>query len=41
MDIATVRASLGRPNTVLEERRPRPAGFSQDRTTFPGWGPKL
>lgn len=22
-------------------RRPIPAGFAQDRTTFPGWGPKL
>lgn len=22
-------------------RRPVPAAFAQDRTTFPGWGPKL
>lgn len=41
MQIATVRSYLGRPGTILDERRPRPAGFSQDRTTFPGWGPKL
>ena len=30
-----------RPGLLAQTYRPSPVGFSQDRTTFPGWGPKL